>query len=54
MTNFLPPFKIKTVEPIFLSSMDERREWLKQASYNVFNLLTLRKNSKLGKNVIRI
>lgn len=38
MTNLLPPFKIKTVEPIFLSSMDERREWLKQASYNVFNL----------------
>ena len=38
MTNLLPPFKIKTVEPIFLSSMDERREWLEQASYNVFNL----------------
>ena len=38
MTNLLPPFKIKTVEPIFLSSMDERKEWLKQASYNIFNL----------------
>lgn len=38
MTNILPPFKIKTVEPIFLSSKEEREEWIKQANYNLFNL----------------
>lgn len=38
MTDLLPPFKIKTVEPIFFSSKEERKEWLKQAHYNLFNL----------------
>ena len=38
MTNILPPFKIKTVEPIFFSSKEERIEWIKQANYNLFNL----------------
>lgn len=38
MTNTLPPFKIKTVEPIFISSKEERKQWAKEAHYNLFNL----------------
>lgn len=32
------PFRIKVVEPITLSTANERRHWLAEAGYNVFNL----------------
>lgn len=35
---YCEPFKIKMVESIRRSTPEERREWIKQASYNLFNL----------------
>jgi len=35
---FIEPFKIKMVESIYKSTRKEREEWLKEASYNLFNL----------------
>lgn len=32
------PFKIKVVEKIFSSTREQREEWIKQASWNLFNL----------------
>ena len=34
----IEPFKIKTVEPIHLSTADQRSEYLKRANYNPFQL----------------
>ncbi len=34
----IEPFKTKMVEPIFLSTKEERESWLDKASYNLFNL----------------
>lgn len=34
------PFKIKMVEPIYLSTRKQRLRWLKDAHYNLFNLTT--------------
>ncbi len=34
----IEPFRIKTVEPISLSTMEERKNWLKAAHYNPFLL----------------
>lgn len=33
-----PPFKIKTIEPITSSSINDRQIWIKAANYNLFNL----------------
>ncbi len=35
---YCEPFKIKMVEPICQSTPAERREWIRKASYNLFNL----------------
>lgn len=35
---FAEPFKIKMVEGIYRSTPEERRRWIKDASYNLFNL----------------
>jgi tryptophanase len=35
---YCEPFKIKTIEPIRQSSRPEREGWIKNASYNLFNL----------------
>ncbi|MEJ5302704.1 MAG: tryptophanase [Bacteroidales bacterium] len=35
---FAESFKIKMVEPIFRSTLNERELWLKEARYNLFNL----------------
>lgn len=35
---YAEPYKIKMVEPIFTSSKEQRKEWIKQAGYNLFNL----------------
>jgi len=35
---FTEPFKIKMVENIYKSTRDEREKWIKDASYNLFNL----------------
>jgi tryptophanase len=32
------PYKIKMVEPIYLSSRTERENWIREAKYNLFNL----------------
>jgi len=32
------PYKIKTVESIYQSSKDERKKWISEADYNLFNL----------------
>src|SRR5215831_2943989 len=32
------PFKIKMVETIYRSTIEEREEWIKEANYNLFNL----------------
>ncbi|HSO78026.1 MAG TPA: tryptophanase [Bacteroidales bacterium] len=38
MLPYCEPFKIKMVESIRRSTPEERSEWIKQASYNLFNL----------------
>jgi tryptophanase len=35
---FIEPFRIKMVESIYSSTREQRQQWLKQASYNLFNL----------------
>jgi tryptophanase len=35
---FTEPFKIKMVEEIYRSTSEKRKEWIKKASYNLFNL----------------
>ncbi|MCK4852686.1 MAG: tryptophanase [Bacteroidales bacterium] len=35
---FAESFKIKMVEPVYRSTREQRREWIKKARYNVFNL----------------
>ncbi len=35
---YAEPYKIKSIEPIYLSSKTERQEWIKKAHYNLFNL----------------
>jgi tryptophanase len=35
---YCEPFKIKMVESMHGSTLEERREWIKKASYNLFNL----------------
>ena len=32
------PYKIKMVEPVYRSTRTEREQWIRQASYNLFNL----------------
>ena len=32
------PFKIKMVENIYKSTREQRLKWIKEASYNLFNL----------------
>ena len=35
---FFEPYKVKMVEPINMSSKQEREQWIKEAHYNLFNL----------------
>ncbi len=35
---FAEPYKIKMIEPLRKSSMEERKKWIREAGYNVFNL----------------
>ncbi len=35
---FAESFKIKMVEPVFRSTREQRTRWIKEASYNIFNL----------------
>jgi tryptophanase len=35
---YAEPYKIKMIEPIRLSSKEERLQWIKEAKYNLFNL----------------
>lgn len=35
---FAEPYKIKMIEPIIKSSAEERKKWIKEGGYNVFNL----------------
>jgi tryptophanase len=36
----IEPFKIKSVEPISISTRAQREEWIREAGYNVFNLVS--------------
>ena len=38
MKTIIEPFRIKTVEPIRMTTMAERRELIRQAHYNLFTL----------------
>lgn len=35
---FVEPYKTKMVEPVYFSSRQERERWIREASYNLFNL----------------
>jgi len=35
---FAESFKIKMVEPVFRSTREQRTRWIREASYNIFNL----------------
>lgn len=35
---FAEPYKIKMIEPVRKSTVDERKKWMKDAKYNLFNL----------------
>ena len=35
---FAESFKIKMVEPVFKSTRDQRKRWIREARYNIFNL----------------
>ena len=35
---FAESFKIKMVEPVFMSTREERARWIREARYNIFNL----------------
>ncbi|MDQ1297096.1 MAG: tryptophanase, partial [Bacteroidota bacterium] len=35
---FIEPFKTKMVEPIYRSTRDQREKWIREASFNLFNL----------------
>tara|TARA_B100000767_G_scaffold259272_1_gene268896 strand:- start:3129 stop:4505 length:1377 start_codon:yes stop_codon:yes gene_type:complete len=35
---YIEPYKIKTVESIQMSSLEERKKWIEEASYNLFKL----------------
>ncbi len=32
------PYKIKMTEPVYTSSREDREKWIREASFNVFNL----------------
>lgn len=38
MINNMEPYKIKMIERINFSSINERERWIKEAHYNLFNL----------------
>nr|BCX00822.1 MAG: tryptophanase [Bacteroidota bacterium] len=38
MKTIIEPFRIKTVEPIYMSSREERARWIEEAYYNLFAL----------------
>ena len=38
MKTIIEPFRIKTVEPIRMTTIEERRELINKASYNLFSL----------------
>ncbi len=38
MMPYLEPYKIKMIEPLFPSTREEREQWIREASYNLFNL----------------
>jgi tryptophanase len=35
---FAESYKIKMVEPLYRSTKDQRKQWIKEAKYNLFNL----------------
>ncbi len=35
---YAEPYRIKMVEPIYQSTIEERKKWIKEAHYNLFNL----------------
>ncbi|MCU0472354.1 MAG: tryptophanase [Bacteroidales bacterium] len=35
---FIEPFKIKMVEPVYMSTREQRENWIREASFNLFNL----------------
>lgn len=35
---YCEPFRVKMIEPVRSSTPEERRQWIKEASYNLFNL----------------
>ncbi len=35
---FIEPYKIKMVEPVYTSTKDQRKKWIRESGYNLFNL----------------
>lgn len=35
---YIPPYKTKMIEPLYFSTKEERKQWIKQSDYNLFKL----------------